>query len=61
MKAARSRTKAKDATTVRGKSILQGARDALAFAQGARDGYVVHVRATTDVKVFREKAQDVAG
>jgi putative transcriptional regulator len=32
-----------------------GAREALAFAQGARDGYGVHVPAVIDVKAIREK------
>ena len=56
MKAVRPRTKSR-ATTTAGQSILQGAREALAFAQGARDGYTVHVPATIDVKAIREKVR----
>jgi len=56
MKAVRPRTKSR-ATTTAGQSILQGAREALAFAQGARDGYAVHVPATIDVKAIREKVR----
>ena len=54
MKALHPRTKPR-ATTAAGESILQGAREALAFARGARDGYAVHVPATIDVKAIREK------
>lgn len=54
MKVVRPKTKAKATTTV-GQTILQGAREALAFAQGARDGYAVHVPATINVKAIREK------
>ncbi len=59
MKSARTHTKprTKPGTTKAGESILQGAREALAFAQGARDGYAVHVPATVDVKAIREKSQ----
>jgi len=56
MKAAHPRTKSKAATTG-GQKILQGAREALAFAQGARDGYAVHVPATIDVKAIRERTR----
>jgi len=58
MKAVSPTTKrsAKTKTTA-AKSILQGAREALAFAQGARDGYAVHVPAAVDVKAIREKAR----
>jgi len=56
MKALHPRTKPR-ATTPAGESILQGAREALAFAQGARDGYAVHVPATIDVKAIREKVR----
>ncbi len=54
MKAVGTRTKPKARTTA-GQSILQGAREALAFAEGARDGYAVHVPATVDVKAIRER------
>ena len=56
MKAVRSTTKLKSTTTA-GQSILQGAREALAFARGARDGYEVHVPATINVKAIREKVR----
>ena len=56
MKAISPKPRAKASTTA-GQSILQGAREALAFAQGARDGYVVHVPATIDVKAIREKVR----
>ena len=56
MKAAHPRTQPK-ATTTAGQSILQGAREALAYAQGARDGYAVHVPATINVKAIREKVR----
>jgi hypothetical protein len=52
MKAIRPKTKPRPATTA-GQSILQGAREALAFAQGARYGYAVHVPATINVKAIR--------
>ena len=55
MKAVSPKTKP-TAKTKAGKSVLQGAREALAFAGGARDGYTVHVPATIDVKAIREKA-----
>ncbi len=50
MKAERTITRKPKAAT----SILQGAREALAFAQGERDGYAVHVPAAVDVKAIRE-------
>ena len=56
MKAVSPKTK-RQATTKAGQSILQGAREALAFAQGARDGYAVHVPVTIDVKAIREKVR----
>lgn len=37
-----------------GASILRGAREALAFAKGARDGYVVHVPDEVDVAKIRK-------
>lgn len=43
--------------TKAGQSILQGARDALAFARGARTGFRVHVPSKIDVKAIREKAR----
>ena len=55
MKAVRPKTKY-SAKTKAGQSILQGAREALAFAKGARDGYAVHVPTTIDVRAIREKA-----
>ena len=52
------RTKKKPrATTPAGQNILQGAREALAFAQGVRNGYAVHVPVTIDVKAIREKVR----
>jgi putative transcriptional regulator len=36
-----------------GQSILRGAREALAYANGARKGYVAHVPASPDVKAIR--------
>ena len=57
MKATRTTPKTK-ATTKAGQSVLQGAREALAYASGAkRAGYVVHVPAKIDVKAIREKVQ----
>lgn len=38
-----------------GKSILKGARQALAFARGEREGFAVHVPATVDVKTLRRR------
>ncbi len=38
-----------------GESILRGAREALAFARGARAGYVVHVPEQVDVKAIRRR------
>ncbi len=54
MKAVRARTRPR-ATTTAGQSVLQGAREALAFARGARDSYAAHVPAAIDVKAIREK------
>jgi putative transcriptional regulator len=56
MKESRAKSKPK-ARTRAGQSILRGAREALAFARGARAGYVVHVPAQIDVKAIREKAR----
>jgi putative transcriptional regulator len=40
-----------------GSSILQGAREALAFARGEiTEGFIVHVPTTVDVKTIREKS-----
>ncbi len=36
-------------------SILRGAREALAYAQGERDGFVAHVPEQIDVKAVRRK------
>lgn len=36
-----------------GESILRGARQALAYAKGERDGFVAHVPETLDVKAIR--------
>ncbi len=36
-------------------SILRGAREALAYAQGERDGFVAHVPEQVDVKAVRRK------
>lgn len=38
-----------------GESILRGACEALAFARGAREGYVVHVPEQVDVKAIRRR------
>ncbi len=38
-----------------GECILRGARNALAFARGARAGYVVHVPEQVDVKAIRRR------
>lgn len=39
--------------TKAGKSILKGAREALDYAKGARDGYGVHIPADVNVKAIR--------
>jgi putative transcriptional regulator len=36
-----------------GKSILRGAHEALAYARGARRGFVAHVPESSDVKAIR--------
>jgi len=36
-----------------GKNILRGARQALAYAQGERNGFVAHVPKTSDVRAIR--------
>ncbi len=36
-------------------SILRGAREALAYAQGDRDGFIAHVPEQVDVKAVRRK------
>jgi putative transcriptional regulator len=38
-----------------GESILRGARQALAYAQGERDGFVAHVPDALDVKAIRAR------
>jgi putative transcriptional regulator len=38
-----------------GESILRGAREALAFARGAREGFVVHVPENVDVRAIRRR------
>lgn len=38
-----------------GQSILRGARQALAYAQGARDGFVAHVPEEVDVVAIRKR------
>ncbi len=38
-----------------GESILRGAREALAYARGARDGFVAHVPSRIDVKAIRRR------
>lgn len=38
-----------------GQSILRGARQALAYAKGERDGFVAHVPDTLDVKAIRSR------
>ena len=35
-------------------SMLRGAREALAYAQGERDGFVAHVPEQVDVKAVRD-------
>ncbi len=39
-----------------GDSILRGARDALAYARGEREGFRVHVPERIDVRAIRRKA-----
>ena len=38
-----------------GQSILRGARQVLAYARGARDGYVAHVPEDVDVVAIRKR------
>ncbi len=38
-----------------GESILRGAREALAYARGERNGFVVHVPEQVDVKAVRRR------
>ena len=38
-----------------GESILRGAREALAYARGAREGFVAHVPDRIDVKAIRRR------
>lgn len=38
-----------------GESILRGAREALAYARGAREGFVAHVPEEVDVKAIRTR------
>jgi putative transcriptional regulator len=38
-----------------GESILRGAREALAYARGGRDGFVAHVPDRIDVKAIRRR------
>jgi putative transcriptional regulator len=38
-----------------GQSLLRGARQALAYAKGERDGFVAHVPDTLDVKAIRSR------
>ncbi len=38
-----------------GQSILRGARQALAYAKGERDGFIAHVPAEIDVAVIRKR------
>ncbi len=38
-----------------GQSILRGARQALAYAQGEREGFMAHVPETLDVKAIRSR------
>ncbi len=38
-----------------GKSILRGAREALAYARGEGDGFVAHVPERPDVRAIRQK------
>ena len=38
-----------------GESILRGARQALAYAKGERDGFIAHVPEVLDVKAIRSR------
>jgi putative transcriptional regulator len=38
-----------------GESILRGARQALAYARGAREGFVAHVPEEVDIKALRKR------
>ncbi len=38
-----------------GESILRGAREALAYARGEREGFVAHVPEQVDVKAIRKR------
>lgn len=38
-----------------GQSILRGARQALAYARGAREGYIAHVPQNVDVAAIRKR------
>jgi len=38
-----------------GESILRGARQALAYAKGEREGFVAHVPEVLDVKAIRQR------
>jgi putative transcriptional regulator len=38
-----------------GESILRGARQALAYARGAREGFIAHVPAEVDIKALRRR------
>ncbi|HXQ66460.1 MAG TPA: helix-turn-helix domain-containing protein [Alphaproteobacteria bacterium] len=38
-----------------GQSILRGARQALAYARGAREGFVAHVPEEVDVEAIRKR------
>ncbi len=42
--------------TKAGESILRGAREALAYAGGERDGYKVHIPEHVDVKAIRARS-----
>ncbi len=42
--------------TKAGESILRGAREALAYADGERDGYKVHIPEHVDVKAIRARS-----
>lgn len=37
-----------------GRSILRGAREALAYARGEREGFIAHVPKSIDVKAIRK-------
>lgn len=41
--------------TKAGESILRGAREALAYAQGEREGFITHVPESVNVKAIRQK------